>query len=75
MLGLAATLDVAEPGDKILVTSFGSGAGSDSFAIEVTDNVTEARERCTPVKDLIDKTKIYIDYATYLKNRGSIRRE
>ncbi|MDD1660105.1 MAG: hydroxymethylglutaryl-CoA synthase, partial [Methanomicrobiales archaeon] len=39
MIGLAATLDVASAGDRIFVTSFGSGAGSDSFDIEVTDAI------------------------------------
>ena len=39
MIGLAATLDMAKPGDRIFVTSFGSGAGADSFDIEVTDAI------------------------------------
>lgn len=72
MIGLAATLDVAKPGQKILVTSFGSGAGSDSFAIEVTENVDAARSRTVPVRTMTEKNKMYIDYSMYLKNRGSI---
>jgi hydroxymethylglutaryl-CoA synthase len=74
MLGLAATLDVAKPGQKILVTSFGSGAGGDSFAIEVTDNIDGKRKNLDRVMDIIEKNKTYIDYSTYLKNRGSIRK-
>lgn len=73
-IGLAATLDVAKPGQKILVTSFGSGAGSDSFAIEVTDNIESKREKLTKVMDLVEKHKKYVDYSIYLKNRGSIKK-
>ena len=72
MLGLAAVLDKAKPGDKILVTSFGSGAGSDSFAIEAKEPITEKRERLVKVEDIINKNKIYVDYSVYLKNRNSI---
>ena len=74
MLGLAAVLDKAKPGNKILVTSFGSGAGSDSFAIEVTDNIEKKRKRTDGVRKMIGSGKIYIDYALYLKNRNSIKR-
>ncbi len=72
MLGLAAVLDKAKPGDKILVTSFGSGAGSDSFAIEAKEPIIEKRERLAKVEDIINKNKIYVDYSVYLKNRNSI---
>ncbi len=74
LLGLAAVLDKAVPGDKILVTSFGSGAGSDSFAIEATDGIEAKRARSDKVLDIVDNGKIYIDYAMYLKNRKGIRK-
>ncbi len=74
MVGLAATLDIAKPGQKIMVTSFGSGAGSDSFAIEVTDNIDAKRKNLTKIMEMINSRKVYIDYSTYLKNRGSIKK-
>ncbi len=74
LIGLAAVLDIARPGDKILVTSFGSGAGSDSFAIEVTPNIESKRQRLVRVSDAINRNKVYVDYAMYLKHRNSIRK-
>jgi hydroxymethylglutaryl-CoA synthase len=72
LIGLAAVLDEAKPGNKILVTSFGSGAGSDSFVIEVKDNISGKRHRAKKVWDMVGN-KIYIDYAVYLKTRGTIK--
>ncbi|MGC8538691.1 MAG: hydroxymethylglutaryl-CoA synthase [Candidatus Micrarchaeia archaeon] len=72
LLGLAAVLDVAKPGDKVLVTSFGSGAGSDSFVLEIKEPIEKKRARTVPVRQMISTGKIYVDYAMYLKNKGFI---
>jgi hydroxymethylglutaryl-CoA synthase len=72
-LGLAAVLDIAEPGQRILLASFGSGAGSDSFVIEVLDPIVEKRKKTTPVKQLIENC-MRIDYATYTKFREVLRK-
>lgn len=72
MLGLANILDNAKPGERILMTSFGSGAGSDSFSIKVSNKVDEKRARITKVVDYIANKK-YIEYATYLKHRRKLK--
>ncbi len=71
LLGFAAVLDEASPGDLILLSSFGSGAGSDSFIIRVTDAIVERRKNHITVKSMIEKG-IRIDYALYAKFRGKI---
>ena len=68
LIGLAAILDIAKPGQRILMTSYGSGAGSDSFSLMVTDAIEEKRRLAPPVRYYIDR-KVYIDYATYIKLR------
>lgn len=44
MLALAAVLDKAKTGEKILVTSYGSGAGADSFLFEVNKELEIRRK-------------------------------
>lgn len=73
-LGLAAVLDIAKPGDRIFVTSYGSGAGSDAFDITVTDAILDKidRSRAPSVESMLAKKK-YLDYAVYARHKGKIR--
>jgi len=69
MVGLASVLDVAKPGDRIFVTSYGSGAGSDSFDITVTEQINELHKNNSPLVSQLVADKEYVDYATYAKYR------
>jgi len=69
MIGLASILDVAKPGERVFVTSYGSGAGSDAFDITVTKNITELSRKNAPLVSQLVENKEYIDYATYAKYR------
>lgn len=71
-LGLSAVLDIAKPGERILMTSYGSGAGSDSFSFLVTDRILERRDKAKKTQDYIN-TKQNIDYGTYVKIRGKLK--
>jgi hydroxymethylglutaryl-CoA synthase len=71
-LGLTAVLDIARPGNKILMVSYGSGAGSDAFVFTVTERIREAQDKAVKTRDMLDKNKVYIDYGTYAKYRGKI---
>ena len=71
-LGLAAVLDIAKPGDRIIMTSYGSGAGSDSFVLMVTDRISHVRGKTPTVEDYINNRKS-IDYGTYVKLRGKLK--
>jgi hydroxymethylglutaryl-CoA synthase len=75
MLGFAATLDVAKPGDTIFMVSYGSGAGSDAFYFEVTEHIKAFVETRKKHKDLVTdhiSRKTYVDYVGYLKQTHKI---
>ncbi len=72
LLALCAILDIAKPGQRIFVTSYGSGAGSDSFSLMVTDAIEEKRSLAPPVNHYIER-KSYIDYGTYIKLTNLLR--
>ena len=66
-LALAAVLDVAKVGDRIMLISYGSGAGSDAISLKVVS------ERKSPYKVQAEADrKEYIDYVKYLKIKGAI---
>ncbi len=71
MVGLTAILDVAQPGDKVLLVSFGSGAGSDAFSFVVTGALPERRKLAPPTQVYVQR-RVEIDYATYVKYRGKL---
>lgn len=71
LVGLTAVLDIAEPGDRILVTSYGSGAGSDALLITAQEALTERRNAATSTQAYIAR-RTEIDYATYVRFRGKI---
>ncbi len=71
IIGLTAILDVAQPGDRILMVSFGSGAGSDAIGLRVTDQIVTRRNLAPATQQYIAR-RTEIDYATYARMRGKI---
>jgi len=66
-VGLAAVLDVAKPEESILITSYGSGAGSDSYLLRTTSQLIEKRKhQKLNVKFQAENPFLeYVDYTTY----------
>lgn len=71
LIGLSAVLDEAQPGDRVLLVSFGSGAGSDAFSLLVTERIVERRDRAPRTKDYIRRRQ-EIDYGTYVRYRRKL---
>jgi hydroxymethylglutaryl-CoA synthase len=65
--GLAAVLDVAKPEQRILITSYGSGAGSDAYLLRTTSQLVDKRKRQKlNVKFQAENPFVeYVDYITY----------
>jgi hydroxymethylglutaryl-CoA synthase len=72
LVGLTAILDIAQPGQKILVVSFGSGAGSDAFSLEITDRITDIQPLAPTTQNYIDR-RVEIDYAVYARYRKKLQ--
>jgi hydroxymethylglutaryl-CoA synthase len=66
-VGLAAVLDIAEPDERVLVASYGSGAGSDAYSLVTTSQVLDKRPRQKlTVKYQAENPFLeYVDYTTY----------
>ena len=67
MLGLCNVLDNAHSGERILVCSYGSGAGSHAISFKLSGACKNNR----PVKSLLENKK-YISYIYYLKLKRCI---
>jgi hydroxymethylglutaryl-CoA synthase len=73
LIGLSAVLDIAKPGDRILMVSYGSGSGSDAFSLVVTDKLPERQKLASTTAEYIAR-RVEIDYGTYLRFRNNIAR-
>jgi hydroxymethylglutaryl-CoA synthase len=79
LLGLCSVLEVAHPGERILLVSFGSGAGSDGFALTVTDELVELRRRMadlgtTPLsQQLANESSQSLSYGRYAFYQGKLK--
>lgn len=72
MIGLTAILDEAKPGDRILMVSYGSGAGSDAFDLKVTDRIVDVQKIANTTQSYIER-RTPIDYATYSRFRDKLK--
>jgi len=66
-IGLAAVLDIAKPNDRILIVSYGSGAGSDAYSLIATTQIVEkrGRQKFTIHHQAQNRNIEYVDYETY----------
>ena len=66
-VGLAAVLDIAKPNERILIVSYGSGAGSDAYSFITTSQIAEKRQRqkMTVRYQAENPFLEYVDYTTY----------
>jgi hydroxymethylglutaryl-CoA synthase len=71
VIGLTDILDHSKPGDRVLIASFGSGAGSDAFSLIITDKISDAIGRAPLTQDYIDRS-ISINYGKYARWRKKI---
>ncbi len=73
-VGLAAVLDVAKPEERILIVSYGSGAGSDAYSFVTTSQITEKRQRQKlTVKYQAENPFLeYVDYTIYRRLKAGM---
>jgi hydroxymethylglutaryl-CoA synthase len=71
MLGLTAILDEVQAGDRVLLVSFGSGAGSDAVSMRITERIEARRNQAPVTLDYVRRRK-EIDYGTYVRYRKKL---
>lgn len=70
-LGLTDILDHAKPGERVMIASFGSGAGSDAFSFKITEKIKDIAGLAPTTQDYVDRA-IKIDYGRYARWRKKI---
>ena len=72
LLGLAAVLDRAKAGERIMAVSYGSGA-SDALSLIAGHYIEQKRPKERNYQSYLS-SKEYIDYYTFLKYTGALKR-
>jgi len=72
MLGVGA-LEVARPGDQILLANYGDGA--DALLFEVNDGISRAKEGRRGVSGYLEPKKMIETYGWYLKHKELLQRD
>lgn len=70
-IGLSNVLDNARPNQMILVTSYGSGSGSDTFSFLTTKKLKEVQNISRTTSYYINQKK-YITYPKYVRMKGKL---
>lgn len=71
LIGFSAVLDVARPGERVLVVSYGSGAGSDAFVWTLTDQLPGRQGLALKTQDYIARRQP-ISYGLYVRYRKKL---
>jgi hydroxymethylglutaryl-CoA synthase len=71
LIGLSAVLDTAAPGQRVLMVSYGSGAGSDAIAWRTTDRLVQRQDLALKTQDYVARRQA-IDYGTYVRFRKKL---
>jgi hydroxymethylglutaryl-CoA synthase len=71
LIGLSAVLDAAQPGERVLLVSYGSGAGSDAFVWRTTEALSGRQGLAPKTQDYIARRQP-IDYGTYVRYRKKL---
>lgn len=68
LIGLAKVLEKAKPKEKILLCSYGHGAGASAIVLEVTERIVDYQANLKSiVQDEMDKEIIVLNYADAMK--------
>jgi hydroxymethylglutaryl-CoA synthase len=73
LIGLAAVLDAARPGESILVVSYGAG-GYDILSLEATSAIARKRDPAGGLRPHLFSDGFAVDYATAMKQEQRYRK-
>ena len=70
-IGLTAVLDVAKPNERVLIVSYGSGAGSDALSFLTTKALGKRQGMASRTRDYVAR-RSEIDYGAYVRLSGKL---